>query len=55
MLENFFQDYNNIKDLKQEFEQLQRYEYIKVDCNKSIEDGKYKVKKADVVKFNLLY
>lgn len=53
LLQCFFHDYSDVADLKQEFDKLQKYEFIRVWCNKSIEEGRYEIDKAEMKNFNL--
>ena len=55
MLECFFHDYNDIQDLKEEFDKLDKYEFIEVKCNNSIEDNRYTVKVAKIYDFKLSF
>ncbi len=53
VLDTFFTDYDSVKDLKQEFEKLEKYEFIRVWCNKNISDGRYETDKAEIRTFKL--
>ncbi len=55
LLDTFFLDYDNVKDLKNEFEKLEKFEFIRVWCNKDISDGKYETDKAELRTFKLTY